>query len=52
MATMAVLAALTSRKKKTMPTIQPKSAPNQGATVAVPNCSADEAEHVFAARLP
>ena len=29
-ATMAVFAALTRRKKKTMPTTQPKRAPNQG----------------------
>ena len=39
MATIAVFAALARRKKKTMPTIQPKSTPNHGATVAAPNCS-------------
>src|SRR6267143_1202170 len=36
---MAVLAALKSKSKNTMPTTQPKAWPNHGPSDAVPNCS-------------
>ena len=51
MATIAVFAALARRKKKTMPTIQPKSTPNHGRDGRCAELLAHEAQHVLVPRL-
>ena len=50
MATIAVFAALTRRKKKTMPTIQPNMHAEPRRDGGSAELLADEAQHVFVAR--